>query len=471
MSEMNVADLYTKEIVPRLDKNMTPEEIAIDLNIDVEQVKKEISDWTTPFSQREGPELFKRVRETIAKHFYLDKPWHNVVASLFVFESKCSKVLPVVFYLYFGGQKGSGKTNILDLLRILTKGVMCENISVKALAETMRSAPAVFIDEIEAERGDLTDIRNAMLRQGYKKTAAPYTRWDIKTDSPIEVPIYGPKAGTYRGTLKDDALLDRGFVIPTAKAQGTEAYSYVLMNFWPDVGSLPQELDQWGKSVSQEFTDEKLRKIAFSDAFKAKVSQAVMEIGANRESELVSMAMLVAEVAGIDIIKELHDATASRPASDESIAGDLEELQQVITDMAVNLHQTLIDKSPVIRFKQSEVRKAINKRRKDEGERPIFDRHLSVLREEIGINRSWLQKTGNAMYWDLPEQFVRTLGTLATLATSQNEPGQQELEGNQGNQVSLLRRDFNLGIPYDELVKEYGQELVEREKIPKIGGR
>jgi hypothetical protein len=463
--------LFTKEIAPRLDHNMTMDEIAEALNIGVDQVKKIVSQWRNPYCTKEGPALFKRTRETIARHYYFDKPWHYVVAALFVLESKCSQVLPVVFYIFFGGSKGSGKTNILDLLRILTGGVMCENISVKALAETMKSAPAVFIDEIDADRGDLTDIRNAMLRQGYKKTAAPYTRWDVKTNSIVEVPIYGPKAATFRGLLKDDAMLDRGFVISTAKAKGKEAYSYVLMNFWPDVGTLPEDLTTWGLEVRRRLDNEKLKEIAFSSAFKEKVAQAVQEIGANRESELISIAVLVSMIADVDVIKELREATESRPVSDESIAGELEELQQVILDLAVQLHQTAIDESRIIRFKQSEIKKELNRRRVSRGERSIFDYRFSILREELGIDRSMLTNPGNAMHWDVPEEVLHTMANKTNLVNIQKKPGQQEDEVSQVDQVRQMHKDADTGMPFDELVSKYGLELVEREKMPKIGGR
>jgi len=388
-----------------------------------------------------GRELFPILKTTITNHFYFEENWHPVIVTLFAFEAKCALLLPVVFYLYFGGSMGSGKTNLLDLLRLLVRGVTCENVSMRALAEAMRTAPAVLMDEIDVQRGkEITEVRNSMMRQGYKKTAAPYRRYDVATQSVVDIPIYGPKAGTFRGVLKDDALLDRGFTIPTMKAIEKfkeHSFDYVLRNFWPEFGNLPDGLDEWGRLASSAFTEARLKELAWSREFREKVKKATIEMGANRESELVSIALLVAEMAGVDIINELHQACDMKAKTAESNADILEVLTDVVVELCNN-YLRMNDNCDKIRLRQTDIKRAVNIKREMDGEHnPISDLTLKVLRDEVGVKRSWLTKSGNAMFWNLPRDFVKELATQANLATSIEKPGQQDPKGSQGNQGKL----------------------------------
>jgi hypothetical protein len=74
------------------------------------------------------------------------------------------------------------------------------------------------------------------------------------------------------------------------------------------------------------------------------------------------------------------------------------------------------------------------KRELDGEHNAISDTTLKTLRDEIGVKRSWLSKSGNAMFWNIPIGFVKDLATQANLATSFEKPGQQDPKGSQGNQ-------------------------------------
>ncbi len=65
-------------------------------------------------------------------------------------ESCC---LPAVFYLFFGGRFGTGKTNILRLIADSHRRTLLENVSVAALARTITERRVVCIDEFDVSRG------------------------------------------------------------------------------------------------------------------------------------------------------------------------------------------------------------------------------------------------------------------------------------------------------------------------------
>lgn len=462
--------LWFEQIQPLLAKGRSVEEIAQEIVQDVFMIEDIIERWTRPYSVLDGPQLFKDTRSLIALHYYFEESWHYTIVTLFVFEAKCALALPAVFYLFFGGAKGSGKSNILDLLCTLTRGLKCENISVSALARSMENGRAVFVDEIDADRGkENNEVRDALLRQGYKANAAPYMRWDAAKKKREEIEIYGPKAATYRSGLNDDALRDRGFQIPTVKATGESGYDYVLRNLWQNTEDIPKRLDEWSRSAVQAFPRDKLKEIAYSAEFKKKVKRVVEELGANRESELVTIALLVAEMAGVDVVEELNAAVRTRETSNEDTADDLEALSEVVQNLAeTGCAKTLVG-SGLVRIKQSLVKHELNRRRKEQNDRPISDRRLAMLRRELGVSESWLSKPGNAVIWNLPERFVADLRNKANMANPDSVPDWCPGSVNQVDLVSKLREDAGV-LSYDELVARYGKDLVEREKIPVLGG-
>ena len=402
--------------------------------------------WTSPLFARSpaesvqarGRELFRQIVSALERHFYMDERWHYVVHALFILQSRVVELLPAVFYVFIGGRFGSGKTNLLVLTRNLTDGLLVENVSVPALARSLEKGKTVCLDEIDTTRGkELDEIRDALLRQGYKATAAPYIRWDAGSRKREEVPIYGPKVATLRG-VPDDALASRGFFIPTVKPDGEEGFGYVLLNLWPELGDLNERLREWGDAAASAYSPLAVRGVAFSATFKEKVRKAAKELGANRESELVTVALLTAEIAGLDILEELSKATELRATELTEAEGDiLEELRGVMLELTGGRIVRLDAAAPEISIKQSEVRREVNRRLKERGEPVLSDRRFAVLRRELGVKDVWLRKRGQALWWVFPATYLErlrggtlhqdslgSLGSPSTVSDEKGEPGE-----------------------------------------------
>lgn len=355
-------------------------------------------------------QLFGDVIDVLRRHIHFEKPWHYVVTALFVFQAHVATVLPAVFYLFVGGPFGQGKTALLILLAKLTDGVLFENVSAPRLARSMPNGKTVCFDEYDASRGkEYGEIRDALLRQGYKADAAPYARWDATKRAAEDVPIYGPKAAAYRGTV-EDALQSRGYPIPTAKVKGEGGFDLVLANMWPDLRSLPERLRAWGEFARDAFPREKVKEIAHSPAFRRKVKQAVPEMGANRESELGTIAVLVAEMVGVEAGDELSKANElAKNLTGEGEAEVLAELTEIVLLQAGPLQTKLTKEGPDVRLPQKPLKDELNRRRKERGDSILYDGDFAKLRRELNVKDEWLLRPKNRVVWALPHSFLKEL--------------------------------------------------------------
>ena len=397
--------------------------------------------------------LFADVLDVLRRHFHFEEEWHYIVGALFVFQAQVALLLPAVFYLFIGGPYGQGKTTLLYLLARLTGGLLLENVSVAALARSMEDGVTVCLDEIDVVRGhEVDEVRDALLRQGYRRSAAPYVRWNPLQRSREEVPIYGPKAATFRGTL-DDALQSRGFIIPTAKPVGERGYELVLANMWPDLKALPDRLRAWGEDARKTYTDSWVKDMAHSPSFRNRVRQAVAELGANRESELATVALLVAEMLGVDVVEELRRAGAlARNLTGAAMAEELEELGEVILGIAGPMQQKLSGGASEVRLRQKSVRDEWNHLRKERGDPLIWDKQFAVFRRELGIRDEWLRRPGNRMEWALPASWFAALKERA-----------EEAEDSMANSATLANPEFESEV---SRVSQVSRESADRpEKI------
>ncbi len=415
----------------------------------VEIRDREVPNWGSPLiavTQEDhfrslGRALFAEVRDALRRHFFLEEAWQYVVVALFVLQARTARVLPAVFYLFLGGPIGTGKTNLEVLIAALTDGLLLENVSVPALARSLGRGQTLVLDEIDVDRGrEVNKVRDALLGQGYRATAAPYVRWDVAKKAREEIPIFGPKVAALRSS-PDDALASRGFLIPSVRpAPGLESYQFVLRNLWPDLGYLPDRLCKWGEDIPRFFDGDRLRRVAFSPEFAQKVGSAARKLGANRESEPLTVALLTAEIAGMDVTEELSSASNLRETELTEAEGEaLEELRDVVLDLTGTRTVKLDASSNEVSVKQSDVRRDINRRRKERGERPLSDRRFATLRRELGVKDLWLGTRSRAPWWSLPELFLGRLndgqarldshGTLDSLSSSMTE------NGSQGSQV------------------------------------
>ena len=413
----------------------------------------------------EGATLFTDIKAAVASHIHFDADWPVDLVALFVLQSWAAPVLPVVFYIFIAGKLGAAKTALMNLIGTLSDALVFENVSVAALARTIgqsRPAVTVCIDEFDVKReGEVGDVRDSIVRQGYRADAAPYTRWDPVNACAEEVPVYGPKVLTFRGSV-DEALSSRGFTISSSAPEGSEHYPLVLRNLFRDVGDLPARLRVWGEKVSRAYTPADVRAIAYSDANLAMVREMATEIGANRESELMTVAALVAAISGVGVTPALKAAAERRRIELEAIEHrDIDQLRQAIVAVwneAVMSGHT----DDVLRVKQTVVRKHFDAIRKAARDYPVGDRQFARLRRDVGVRDDWLgTRGGKAVHWKLPVSFV-----LDCLNESVDEPP----EGVQGGGPGWVTLGDKGDLPRHDGGVTQGHPRSPKGGSPKEGG-
>jgi hypothetical protein len=358
-----------------------------------------------------GRRLFREVRRTIERYYFMAEPWHYVVATLFVLQAHVATRLRRVFYLFPAGNFGTGKTEFESRMAELTGGVVLIDFSPAYLARTLkRGATAIFDEWGDSGNPEQESSKSALLRVGYKSEAKAYGRIDGKTGQPVEFQVYGPKMVAYRGGL-DDALQSRGFPIPTVKPKGENGWHFVIDNMYPEMGDLPQRLTNWGAAVCGAYSDKRLKEIVFSEPFRLKVKASVEELGANRDSELTATALLVAEMAGVNVVAELQTASVAKNAAVMDASGDeLADLAAAILSVARSGQRALDAKPGQVRLRQKTVKDTLNERLRRQGDRPISDRQFKTQRRAIGIEDAWLRtRSGNALTWVVPTSYLEQL--------------------------------------------------------------
>jgi hypothetical protein len=359
--------------------------------------------------------LFRDLVETWKVHAYLPNEWEYRVLALFSLQSRLAPRLPRVFYLFMAGTKGSGKTTILDHISEVCRALRFQNVSLPTLARAMgeRPAPTVAIDEYDTTTGDrgTDEARNALVRQGYKANAAPFKRSEVSGGKvvPVEFPIYGPKALTFHRGV-EDALQDRGFILPTEKGKD---YAYVVRAISPKWADLIPRLDAWGEVARSNLDPARLLERVEALDFQSKVGRVLGTLGASRNAELVTVAVLVAEAAGVDLEVELRDALAAkeREATENEWVGVLADLLPPLAHSAPKLEE-----APFYVVKQSVVKAELDKARKERRLPPCSATEFAGFRRDLGVRSEWVRIRGKVKYWHMPEAFVLDLESQGGLA-------------------------------------------------------
>ena len=237
----------------------------------------------------------------------------------------------------------------------------------------------------------------------------------------------GPKALTIRSFL-DPALESRGFIISASPVEGEEAYGFIVRNLWSDVGDLPARLARWAREASAGWPDSRLREVAESTGLAEKRRRVLEATGANRDTEQVLVALLVAEIAEVEVATELRSAVELRRASvGTQDAGDLEDVTEAILAATGSAQERLIEESPVLRVWFRELKKEVNRRRDERKEPHMSDRRLATMLTQVGVSESWKGATGNRVRFDLPGEFVRRLRD--PIPTSPTSPTSSDIDG------------------------------------------
>lgn len=448
-----------------------------------------------PLCRKTGPELFQKVKAWLLDHWIFDEPLDLSIVALFIFQTRCYRLLPSVFYLFVMGKAGSGKSKLLASLSWLGKGLNLGDITAASMVRELgrgREARAdedqrasrvgrstfdvryhcATVDEFDKLGKDQRAECEGILRNGYTWDGARFTRCVGDKMIVKQWDLYMPKVCCGTGDT-EFALSTRGFRVSAAEKQGHEAYAILLNNRWVHgADELVAELDQWADAVNKSFSWGQIETMERTPEHTALVTKVVGEIGATRTSEHIATCVTISQLIGIDITDELKHGIETILLSNEEFEDDVAAINQALLDL-VN-EQTPIEASESVTYKQVDVKTHIDKARKLVDLKPLSTTRFREAYRIAGIRDSWVRNRNGRNYWVVPMErlkVIRGLVNLPNLPNLAENLVQQNLKVDQVDQVGLLHEDLDNGVPWGELVEKYGLGLVEREKIPKLGGR
>jgi len=362
----------------------------------------------------DGAVLFAEVRAALERHVYFPEPWEYDLAALYVFQCWIANVLPAYFYVFFDGTKGAGKTTVLDHLSRLTDSLRLQSFTLATLSRSMTKYRHVSIDEFdEVERDpEMGGTVAALVRQGYKRDGAPRKVCAPKSNEVVDLETAGPKALTFRGDL-DDALKDRGIRFPMARGS---SYRMVLLGMAPELGSLPARLKAWASLARAEWSFERASARIKEPSHEEKVRAVLDVLEAGRNEEIVTVAVLVAEVVGIDLTTSLRDAKAAKDR-DEGVSRGVEELLDALCAVTGRKPPKL-GEAEFYLVSPKEVRAEMDRARKDVRMLPIKNHELARFRKDARIMDDWRVTIRGRDYWKIPTAFIPHTETTGVLPPS-----------------------------------------------------
>ncbi len=353
---------------------------------------------------QDGLSLFAEVRTVLKNYLYFPAEWCYDIAALWVMQAYIAKLLPSVFYLFFSASKGRGKTTALDVLAALTGALNASDISVAALVHSLKGNPGgtVCVDEFDVSRDVERDSALAAIARNGYMPGKPYLRWDPTKKKMEECPTFGAKAFGFRGSV-DDALEDRGFTLPlpVIPLRGREGAVLVWRNSQRHFGDLPQRLTKWGAARIKEGMEERQEEdwVAKVEAFVGPES-----IGANRDTQLSGVVLAVADAVGIDIGNSLMEALGlKRVVADANASEDVDEAKTILSEMFARTG-TLTTEAEFYVVGQPDFFRQLNARRKERGQRPFDNEKRARLREDLGIDKTWLSRINGKTFWKIPRK-------------------------------------------------------------------
>jgi hypothetical protein len=403
----------------------------------VELRNETLPDWTSPFLavdekdllRSTGRRLYRELLVSMKGHYHLAEPWGYALSALFVIQSKLAPLLPSVFYLFIVGTKGTGKTTQMDHLSRLTGALRCQGISAAALRRSMKDGRTVALDQYDdIKEPEKRATMDALAEMGYTR-GAPYICCDER-NQPVEMPTFGPKILVFRGSVRD-SLQDRGFTIPAAKSRELES---VYKAMWPKWADLPARLGAWGAKVCATHRDSDMEALARTPEFLRKL-RAISSVLEGRDAQLLITALLVAELAGVDLEAELRRAMEIRHA-EEAISSDedLDDLSQALLELAGT--QKKLETGEFYVVTRSTIKKALDKRRGHRRLPPSKKSEFDSWLRDMGVRDEWVRPGHRKQYWvHLPVEFISGLdgGEVdGTPPAPPNPPGPSDEAGGAG---------------------------------------
>lgn len=324
-----------------------------------------------------GQELYKRVKDELERLIEFVEPWHSTILTIYIMQTYLKDVLNSVFYVGVVGPKGSGKTTVLQVTTGLSRnGLLTGNASVAALARILDGGADLAVDEIDELQGDILQLTQAALRQGYRR-GSYYLRWDVTTNSEERIKTFGPKIMSFRSGI-EDALQSRTFLIGMAPAE-KQAMSMVLDNMVWDSTNQPLKIDliNWAnEELKKKWDQARVEAVLKEQRFIEQLDFLLGPIRTPREIEIAASMLVVSLIVGVDIRKEITSATKSQR--------DME-----VDDEKITLKEYIISEwnghgKPEL-LELETIRAAINYARREQKERPYSPYHLRRMLREIGF--------------------------------------------------------------------------------------
>jgi len=469
-----------------------------------------VTEEDEPICRTIGPGLFRDVKAWFQSMFHFDEPMDATLVTLFIFQTRCYRLLPTVFYLFIMGRLGSGKTCLLNALRMLGRGLLLGNISVAAMARELgrgrevrlesqvrvaRSAiPVMYhlgcFDEFDASGDrDRHAVMEEMLRHGYRADGPGYVRWDLERNKSTTFDLYMPKAAAATSTL-NPALASRGFRVSAVPFDSPEGWAILLSNRYPkQVAELNKRLDDWADAVALSFNMEHIEELETSEEHAKRVEAITGGLGLNRKNEHALTCATISYLVGIDIANELKHGIETLAIANEEYEDEIEEINSAI--LAVAMQQSPIETADSVTLKQSVVKRFINDARDQNHHKPLGNKRFAEAYRAAGIKDSWIRGRGGKNWWVIPMRHLQVLRGLVNSPNSVNLAGnldQQTFEAGRVDSVDRegavadgaftddnvavrIRREYDSGATYDDLAKKYPTSEIDRLKIPKTGGR
>jgi hypothetical protein len=193
--------------------------------------------------------LLSDVRAFIRRFVVLDDHQADAV-TLWVAATHVFETFEVAPYLWVSSpEKRSGKTLLLDILRLLAREPLpTANISDAALFRVIAERkPTLLIDEIDAvlgkrrEREELRGILNA----GYRQGAVVYRMGGANNTQLQPFSVYGPKAFAGIGDSLPDTVADRSIPIRLKRRSDEQRERYRIRVVEPEGRGLAHRLSEW----------------------------------------------------------------------------------------------------------------------------------------------------------------------------------------------------------------------------------
>lgn len=281
--------------------------------------------------------LFRDIVLEIERLVEFQKPSDSRVCALYVFQSYLfGNIYPAVFYIAFeSGLYGTGKTTATRIVTGLCReGIMAGGLTPSAVERYLDRGRTLGVDEIDALPQDIKSVVEKALRHGYERGAISVKseqdakgKWEPKTFN-----IFSPKAFNFRDKV-DEALVSRTAVIQMARVREEDMVNRVGDNLVYLIDPARAVLLERIRTVTTErlkdWSMERVRKLFEAATFRQRVHLLAGDGATPREVQLSYIALLTAEIVGVDIVEEWRATMGS--TSDYAEDNEIDDLRRDVT--------------------------------------------------------------------------------------------------------------------------------------------